>query len=211
MLVPIAFMDPPAQSGEILISDALSGLCVEPEFDSVTSSKGCVNREFIEIYREHRGYVASLLLRFGVSSADVDDVAQEVFLTLHDRMDEYDPELASIRSWLYGIARRRAANERRRGARHQKKLAQRPAQRMFITEAELRRREAGRLVDRFIKALDPERAEVFSMIDVQGRSAPEVAEWLGVNLNTVYTRLRSARQRFAEFVRGIESEGALAS
>ena len=86
-----------------------------------------------------------------------------------------------------------------------------PRGRQFITEAELRRREAGRLVDRFLQELDRDRGEVFAMIDVQGRSAPEVAEWLGVSVNTIYSRLRAARHRFADFLRGIESEGLVPS
>ena len=205
MLVPIAFLDPHASSGELLITQSPIGQCVEPAYSPF---RGCVNREFVEIYREHHGYVINCLRRFGIRAADLEDVAQEVFLTVHDRLDDFDPRLASVRSWLYGICRRRAANERRRGARQDQRLAALPRKRHFITEAELRRREAGRLVERFVRELDLERGEVFSMIDVQGRSAPEVAEWLGVSVNTVYTRLRFARQRFAEFLRGIESEGA---
>jgi len=164
-------------------------------------------RLFAEIYREHDAYVAQCLRRFGVPSADVDDLTQEVFLIVHKRFMDFDRDRASIRSWVYGICRRVAANERRRGKRQGMRHAHMPRQRDFVTQADLRRREAEKLVNRFLRGLDPERGEVFAMIDVQGRSAPEVARWLGVPVNTIYSRLRTARGRFAEFLRGIESEG----
>jgi len=44
--------------------------------------------------------------------------------------------------------------------------------------------------------LDDERREVFVLSELEQLRAPEIASVLGVNLNTIYSRLRSARQRF---------------
>jgi RNA polymerase sigma-70 factor, ECF subfamily len=41
---------------------------------------------------------------------------------------------------------------------------------------------------------------VFVMTDLEQMSAPEISEALGVNLNTVYSRLRAARAAFNEAV-----------
>ena len=166
---------------------------------------------FAQIYKEHAPYVSNCLRRFGIAASDLDDVTQEVFLVVHDRMDEFDRDRATMRSWLYGICRRKAANVRRKRQRADARMVRMPPKRQFITEAELRRREAGHLVDRFLRQLDRERGEVFALIDVQGRSAPEVAEWLELPVNTIYSRLRAARQRFSEFVRSIDSEGVAAT
>ena len=198
------FSDTHSQPGQHLVSYGLLGSCVDGDSRRRSCSR---ERAFAEVYREHRGYVSSCLRRFGIAASDLDDVTQEVFLIVYDRLDDFDRDRASIRSWLYGICRRKAANERRRGKRLDARMAKMPPKQQFITEAELRRREAGRLVDRFLQGLDRDRREVFAMIDVQGRSAPEVAQWLGVSVNTIYSRLRTARHRFADFLRGIESEG----
>ena len=39
------------------------------------------------------------------------------------------------------------------------------------------------------------------MSELEELTAPEIAQALEVNLNTVYTRLRAARERFIRFVR----------
>ena len=46
--------------------------------------------------------------------------------------------------------------------------------------------------------LDQVQREVLLLVDVEGYSVPEVAEATCVNLNTLYTRLRAARQKFEE-------------
>jgi RNA polymerase sigma-70 factor (ECF subfamily) len=48
--------------------------------------------------------------------------------------------------------------------------------------------------------LGEEQSEVFYLVEVEGLTAPEVASSLGVNLNTVYGRLRLARQRFEQML-----------
>ena len=42
--------------------------------------------------------------------------------------------------------------------------------------------------------------DVFFLAELEQMSAPEISDTLGVNVNTVYTRLRAARQAFSRFV-----------
>jgi RNA polymerase sigma-70 factor (ECF subfamily) len=51
---------------------------------------------------------------------------------------------------------------------------------------------------------------VFHLSEVEGMTAPEIAASLEVNVNTVYGRLRLARQQFEAFLarRGVRSAGA---
>jgi RNA polymerase sigma-70 factor (ECF subfamily) len=44
--------------------------------------------------------------------------------------------------------------------------------------------------------LSPEHREVFVMAEVEGFTAPEIADALGAKLNTVYSRLRLGRAQF---------------
>ena len=60
--------------------------------------------------------------------------------------------------------------------------------------------EAVAVVNAFLAGLGEEQATVFHLVEVEGLTAPEVAASLGVNLNTVYGRLRLARQRFEELL-----------
>jgi RNA polymerase sigma-70 factor (ECF subfamily) len=57
-------------------------------------------------------------------------------------------------------------------------------------------RERAALVSRFLDDLDEGHRAVFVLAQLVGATAPEIAESLGVNLNTVYSRLRTTRARF---------------
>jgi RNA polymerase sigma-70 factor (ECF subfamily) len=52
-----------------------------------------------------------------------------------------------------------------------------------------------------LDALDQDKREVFVAIEIEEHSGPEVAEALGVSVNTVYSRLRLAREEFTTALR----------
>jgi RNA polymerase sigma-70 factor (ECF subfamily) len=56
--------------------------------------------------------------------------------------------------------------------------------------------EARRQVARALEKLPLEQRAVFVLHDIDGVSAPEIARALEVPLNTVYSRLRLAREKF---------------
>ena len=60
--------------------------------------------------------------------------------------------------------------------------------------------EAVRFLDRFLATLDDARRAVFVMADIEQVSAPEISVALAVKVNTVYSRLRSARAAFQDAV-----------
>jgi RNA polymerase sigma-70 factor (ECF subfamily) len=168
-------------------------------------------RAFVPVYREHFGFVWRILRRLGVAPDQLDDATQEVFLVLHRRLAGLGAEV-SLRSWLFGTARRVAADQRRGQHRRERRL-----QALAIVEAERgapgpgEQAEAVDFVQRFLARLDGDRRMVFVLADLEGMTAPEIAEALEVKLNTVYSRLRSARAEFeravADDARSERSEG----
>src|SRR5690606_18000792 len=59
----------------------------------------------------------------------------------------------------------------------------------------------------FLLGLEEPRRAVFVLTEIEGMTAPEIAEALGCNVNTVYSRLRTARRRFRQtFGAGFELE-----
>jgi len=62
------------------------------------------------------------------------------------------------------------------------------------------KREAARLVDRFLERLNENQRDVFVLAELEQLTAPEIATVLGAPLNTVYSRLRLARLEFAKAV-----------
>ena len=67
-------------------------------------------------------------------------------------------------------------------------------------EAQTRRGQAAAFVRAFLEELDPDKREVFELAELEGLPIPELAELVGINLNTAYSRLRAARQLFQRAV-----------
>jgi RNA polymerase sigma-70 factor (ECF subfamily) len=66
--------------------------------------------------------------------------------------------------------------------------------------------EAGRVLLSALDALGEEQRATFVMADLEDMSAPEIADVMNVNLNTVYSRLRSARQSVAAHMQRLRGE-----
>src|SRR5690242_276025 len=70
----------------------------------------------IRIFEADFDYVYRSLIRMGVSSADAEDLAQEVFLVMWRRRADWDAE-RPLRPWLFGVALRVAHEHRHRRRR----------------------------------------------------------------------------------------------
>lgn len=151
---------------------------------------------FAALYRQHAGMVRRALRQLGVEPASLDDAVQDVFVVLHRRIDEFERD-RSLKNWLWGIARGVASGYRRGERRRDRLHAALPApEAPGLPERGVARREAADILDRFLGSLDADKCAVFVLSEIEGRRGPEIAEQLQVNLNTVYARLRAARQRF---------------
>ena len=151
---------------------------------------------FEALYQQHFAFVWRVVWRAGVSESDVDDVCQEVFVTAHRRFEDLEP--GAERAFLFGVARRAAANHRRGTQRRRRKIAAlpEPCPERALDEQLVDRRQIRRL-ERAIDSLPSQRREVYVLMELEGLSAPEVAASLGCKLNTVYSRLRRARRELA--------------
>lgn len=155
---------------------------------------------FAAMFRAHHDFVWRILRRFGVPEVALDDKVQDVFLVVYRRWSDLDPSTPP-RSWLYGIARRVAADQHRGDRRRERRLAAVPEPPPLPPpDAHLAEGEAAAFLEAFLATLDEDKRAVFVLADLEGLSAPEIAAAVGANLNTVYSRLRLARQRFAAAV-----------
>lgn len=146
------------------------------------------------------------IYRFGLKMChdprDAEDVLQDTMLAMARTIGEFRGA-SSLTTWLYAIARSFCLRRRRKG-----KFA--PARELSL-EAVMAQ-EGGRLRDpapapdeaamaaelrtalhEAIQALEPGQREVLVLRDIEGLSAPEVAEVLRINLPAVKSRLHRAR------------------
>jgi len=143
--------------------------------------------------------------RFGMEMCrdpeDARDVLQDTLLAMAKSVRDFRGA-SSISTWLYTIARNFCIKKRRRS-----KFAP-EAERSLDTDAPeaaqladpgrspdevLVGKEVRRALEEAIGALEPTYREVLVLRDVEGLSAPEVAEVLGVSVQAVKSRLHRAR------------------
>lgn len=161
------------------------------------------SREFLEVYRAHFPFVWRSLRRLGVAPANLDDASQEVFLVVHRRLPEFEGR-SSLRTWIFGITLRVAAEFRRKAARGPALsagdstawLADQGPSPLEVAE----RHDEARLLEAALAALPDERRAILVLAELEGFTVPEIAEAMGINVNTAYSRLRLAREAFSAAV-----------
>ncbi len=152
---------------------------------------------FERVYEQHVGFVWRVLRTLELPPSMVEDVAQEVFVVVHRRLAEFEGR-SDIRTWLFRVAKFVASNERRRpGTKQRHELVDETipdgADGPFEVVA---RNEAIRELERILDRMDPDKRMVLLLLDIEEMKASEVAELLEINVNTVYSRLRLAREQF---------------
>lgn len=164
--------------------------------------------EVAEVFLRHGAFVRKTLSRLGVEPANLDDAVQDVFVVILRRIDDYDRK-RPLGGWLWGIARRVAAGYRRGQRRADRLAAALPApQPGRGPEEQAALSEATAVLDEFLAKLDPERCDVFVLSEVHGLTGPEIAERLGIKLNTAYSRLRHARAELKRTIAQVRARDA---
>jgi RNA polymerase sigma-70 factor, ECF subfamily len=160
---------------------------------------------FHSVYEANFRFVWRCLRSLGVPAAQLDDVVQEVFVVAHRKLPQFDGRV-QVRTWLYAIAvnlARRARRSQALEARRQAPLGEDGQSGRSAFEGkssdfrdDVLRSERLQLARLALGALDDEKREVFVFCCIEGMPAPEVAQIIGIPVNTVYSRLRAARQAF---------------
>lgn len=159
--------------------------------------------EFTAVYREHFGFVWRNCKRLGVAERYVDDAVQDVFVVVHRQLEGFEGR-SSLKSWIFGITRRVAKDHRRRSMRKDKGEAL-PENGVADPRApspseEVARAEAAAVLYQILDSLDDDKREAFVLAELEQMTVPEIAAATDTNVNTVYSRLRAARQAFEQAV-----------
>lgn len=172
---------------------------------------GEITPDLHEVFETYGAFVLRTVRRFGVRPADVQDVAQEVFLVAHRRLPEFDPR-GSIRAWLLGIVRRVAADHRRKAWVRRERPSDRPPDRGAPghQEDDLARGRARRLLDLALARLDDDKRTVFVLYELEGLPMQEITATMRTPLQTGYSRLHAARARVRQTVRELAGESGFA-
>lgn len=172
-------------------------------------------RQFVELY-------APGLFRMcrgrGLQEADAADVAQEVLRSVAVGPLQYDPQRGSFRSWLYGIARNKVNDFLLRRSRHPSGTGDSAALEMMHEipaedeadrwEHEYQRQLFSMAAEKVRAVVDDSTWQAFWRTAVDGQSARDVAEALGMSQGAVYVAKSRVVARMKQHVIDIEGNQA---
>lgn len=144
------------------------------------------------MYVAHAGELYGVALRSLGSEVDAEHVVEETFLRAWRAADRFDPELGSMRTWLFAILRNVVVDVHRERRRHS--VIQLDASEIYdpIDEALLAWQ-----VEEALRRLSSEHRQVLIESYYKERPYSEISEELGIPVGTVKSRvyyaLRSLR------------------
>ena len=147
------------------------------------------------IFEQHAPFLWRALIGLGVPARDAQDLCQEIMITVHRRLPQFDG--VSLRGWLYGICVR-VASDYRRSARIRREIVTdtQPEEASVTDPVETldRERQIRRLLSGLSRLDEPKRV-AFLLFEIEELTLAEVAEAVGAPIQTVYSRIKAAREQ----------------
>ena len=178
-----------------------------------TSSMACPRPDAVgsseraeALFQSHFDLVWRLLRRLGLSPADADDAAQEVFLTLARRIGDVLP--GKERAFLVSTALNVASSQRRAKARRRESLEpgldswSHPGpdpEKLAVAHHRLE------WLDAALRELDWELRVPIVLFELEQLTISQISSSLGIPTGSVGSRLRRARQRFRAVARRMQA------
>ncbi len=175
-----------------------------------------------EFYRLYRQFVLSLAQRAGLTRAEAEEVAQDVFKRVAETIHEFEanPRRGSFRRWLMNLTRWRIADkfrERPGGAEHPLRREESDdtatAERVpdgadadAGWDEEWRKHVFDTALDRLARRLNPRHFQVFDLYARQNWPVRQVASELGMGPATVYLIAHRVKQQLKAEVARLEAQ-----
>lgn len=162
----------------------------------------------LSAYQSELDYLLRTLQRLGVGPADIEDLAQDVFLVLRRNWLQYDPT-RSLRPYLFAIAFRVASSHRRRRWREVPLPVVDGPDSAMCPDGLLEAGQARNVVLKVLQSIPLPRRAVLVMHDLDEVPVQAVATTLSIPLFTAYSRLRKARRELRSAIVRMQEKGAI--
>ncbi len=155
---------------------------------------------FRRLYAAHVREVLAYAVRRTVDAEDAADVVAETFLVAWRRLPAV-PLGEEARPWLYGVARRTLANQRR-GEHRRHRLAERLRADLAALGAGAGAEEHDERLDAALASLPDDDREILRLSAWEELTPTQVARVLGISAIAARSRLHRARRRLARALTG---------
>ena len=149
---------------------------------------------FCELYATYKNRLIYFAMRFLKSREYAEDVFQDAFTVVWQSRRFINPD-ASFSSYLYTIMRNRILNQLRNAANEEKLKESILSQALDYTEdtkREVMLNDLKSLISHALQQLTPRQREIFEMSREAQLSHKEIADKLGISVNTVQEHISTA-------------------
>jgi RNA polymerase sigma-70 factor (ECF subfamily) len=154
---------------------------------------------FRQLFTRYAPKLKAHFAHAGRSGVTVEDLVQDVMLSVWSHAHSYKPELASVSTWIFRIARNRFIDvvRRQRTVAIEPEVVDALGGEVVDLDDGLSTLELSARVDVALTGLSPEQADVIRASYYQHESASQTAARLGIPIGTVKSRLRAALTQLA--------------
>ena len=160
---------------------------------------------FEEIYKASSGFVYNIALRITNNRDDADEVTQDVFVRIFNSLKSFGFR-SSFKTWIYRIAANTSINHAKSASRRGRgKVEYDPAihdvQAPDAAQNPPDTEDARDRVAQLLDALDPDQRAVLVLREIEELDYRAIADTLKININTVRSRLKRAREKLIALAR----------
>lgn len=160
------------------------------------------------LYHQYAGYIYRLSYGLLQNREDAEEVLQDSFEYAFRRLSHYDPQKASLKTWLYQIAVSRCRNKRRRRLLPTFSLSQLIGQELMDPSVpqpdhHLQLNEEQQAIWTAISQLSPKLRETAVLRYYEELTYPEIGQILRISPKTAESRMRLAHKALKELLREI--------
>ena len=155
---------------------------------------------FAELYKAASGFIYNVAYRIAGNREDAQEAAQEAFLRIFKYLKSFKFQ-SSFKTWVYRITvnaaltiRKKARAEQNRQVEFQENILTGTAGQEPAAENEIERSLNEKKISDLLNTLNPEQRACMVLREIEGLSYKEIAQALNININTVRTRLKRARE-----------------
>ena len=160
------------------------------------------SQAFQMLFEQYRAPLYAFFYRRLGSRERAEDLTQDTFVAVIRAAERYEP-LATVRTYFYSIASNLLLGERRKQARHSGGLEPGGEASEELPEY-LRDPDDALWVRQALEKLEPLEREILMLREYEQLSYAEIAEVLGVPVNTVRSRLFRSREALRSHLRPLE-------
>jgi len=159
----------------------------------IKASEGDMN-SFEEIYKSTSNFAYNIAFRVANNSKDAEEITQEVFIKVFKNLKKFRFH-SSFKTWLYRISVNTAINFKKKISKEKDKRVDYEFALNTKPDHKEKDHDNESLVRFLLGRLSPEHRACVALKEIEGLSYEEISNILRININTVRSRLKRAREK----------------